>query len=219
MAIVSTWGLNNNYLDSLPAFNDLAEAGTGNSFSTSIVKRGSHSLQLDGAGYASKTSAITEITGGNADRSMGGFFYSTTAINVEAVMFVGQNTASQGFLIIKLSGTTIRVDLQSDALSFTVPALSNATWYWVWVEYTAATKTSDLYLDNVQSSSGAQAHAANSNLVTNNIYFGADAGASNLFIGNLDQFNYYNGVTTAGERAAIFTEATMARRTLLGIGG
>lgn len=204
--LVSQWSLENNYTDTGGNSNDLAAAGSGNSFSTSIVKKGTYSLQLNGSGYASKTSGIAGITGGNADRSMGGWMYLTTAANVNASMFVGENVASQGFLIINLNATTIRVDLQSDALSFTVPAMSNSTWYHVWVQYSSASKTSDLYLNNVQSSSGAQAHASNSNLVANKIYLGADNGASNLLTGNLDGMRYYNGVTSAAERLAIYEE-------------
>lgn len=204
MAEVSRWNLENGYTDSVGT-NDLAAGGTGNSFSTTIVKQGGYSLQTNGSGYAAKTSGITGITGGNADRSMGGWFYSNTANSVEAIQFVGQDTASQGFLIIKLSNIAIRVDLQADALSFAVPALADNTWYWVWVQYTAATKTSDLYLNNVQSSSGAQAHAGNSNLVVNNIYLGASNSASSLLTGNHDQRSYWNGVTTAADRQALFT--------------
>lgn len=206
MAEVSRYKLENGYTDSTGS-NDLAAAGSGNSFSTSIVKRGTYSLQLNGSGYASKTSGVSGITGANADRSMGGFFYSNTASAVESIMAVGNASPSQGFTIIKLSATTIRVDLYADALGFTVPTLSNNTWYWCWVQYTASGAVSDLYLDNVQSSSGAQAHAGNSNLVTNHIYLGTNDDANPVLdlTGNLDDMRIWNGVTSAGDRTSIFT--------------
>lgn len=203
MAEVSKWLLENDYTDYY-ANNNLAAQGSGNTFSSVISKQGQYSLQLNGSGAAFKA-GMAGINTGNADRSMGGWFYPNTGSAVAGIMAVGSDLASQGFTIIKLDATHIRVDLQSDALSFTVPTVANNTWYWVWVQYTASTKTSDLYLNNVQSSSGAQAHAGNSNLGTNNILLGLDIGVSNNLIGNLDDCRYWNGVTTAAERSHIFS--------------
>src|SRR3990167_63090 len=107
MAIVSKWFLSTDYVDSVDS-NDLAAAGSGNSFAGGL-------LVLNGSGYASKTASVAGITTGNADRTMGIRFTPTTGSDVSGIMAIGTDSASQGFLIIKLSATAIRIDLQSDS--------------------------------------------------------------------------------------------------------
>lgn len=132
--------------------------------------------------------------------------YSGDTTAVQSLGCMGQNLASKGHLIIILTTTSIRVDLQSDALSFTVPALVNNTWYWIWTEYTAGTKSSRLYVNNVESSSGSQAHTGNSNLTFGVINVGADQANGNLAPANsnFDDFRIWSGVTSASDRLTLY---------------
>lgn len=196
MALLSRWPLSTDYSDTVGS-NTLAAAGSGNSFAGSR-------LVLNGSGYASKTAGVTGVTSGNADRAMGIYFTPTTASTVEGIMAVGDVGGSQGFTILKLSATSIRVDLYGDPLAYTVPAMSNTTRYGIWIEYTSGTKSSRLWLGGSESSSGSQAHVSNSSMVTNKIYLGADMDAGNLFTGKLDSGIYYNGIPGAGARDAFF---------------
>ena len=195
-----------NTLNDAVGSNTLSNVGTGQSFSDSVFRKGTHALSLDGSGFVRKASQ-TGINTGNADLSFGGWFRPTTATDVDCLGALGVNSGINNSCLwmTKLSATVIRVDLASDALSFTVPAMSNATFYWVWCEYTAASKTSALYLDNTISSSGAQAHAANLALnATTDIQIGGDPDDNSIFTGYMDDWRFYNGVTSEAERTAIY---------------
>ena len=214
--LISHFKFDNN-LEDFVGSNDMTAGGSGNSFSTTIKKYGTHSLQLNGSGWARKASQ-TGVDTGNSDISFGGWIYPTTAANVESLGSLGVNSAINNSCLwmTKLNATTIRVDLASDALSFTVPAMSNTTWYHVWCEYVASTKTSSLYLNNALSSSGAQAHGANLALnATTDIQIGVDPDDNSAFTGNMDDWRFYNGITTAAQRAAIYTIVEFVPRVVM----
>ena len=141
--LVSKFTLDNTYNDDTANANHLLAAGTGNAFNI-FNRKGSYSLDTNGSGFAQRTGVITGINTGNANRSFGGWINSSSIASVQSLIFLGTNTASQGHLIIILSATSIRVDLQSDLVNFTVPTMVNNRWYWVWTEYTAANKNSCL---------------------------------------------------------------------------
>ena len=209
MSLVSHYKFENDYADSVGS-NTLSAAGSGNSFSTALKNRGAYSLQMDGSGWAIKTGQ-TGFGSGNIDLSFGGWGYFTTGSRIETIGGFGVNSAINSSCIwsLKLSATSIRIDLASDALAYTVPSISDTTWYWWWVQYTASTKTSDLYLNNTQSSSGAQTHSTNLNLnATTDINVAVDPDGSNSIIGNVDDWRAYNSVTTAAERLGIYVESS-----------
>jgi hypothetical protein len=221
MAAREAWfQFENNLLDSQDG-NDMAVQGTTSSFSTSIVKRGTYSRQYDGVSYDQKAATLGGIpSSGAVDISFGGFFYSGTASNVESWCGLGVTSSNANRCIwpTKTSATNIRVDLASDLVNFTV-AISNATWYWLWVEHEAATKKTAMYIDNVITASGTLTHANPINLeATQHLNMGADADGNNIIKGNLDHWQFWSGVTTAADRASIFNDAILASRTLLGVG-
>ena len=206
-SLISRWTFDNTYNDNEANANNLSAGGTGNAFSSTTFKVGSFSLDTDGNGYATRTATINGVAGitGNQDRSFGGWFNMSSAGSVQALIKLGSDVANQGHLIIILSGTSIRVDLYTDALSFIVSSLSNNTWHWIWTEYTAATKSSRLYVDNVESSSGSQAHAVNSNLTFGKINIGAGDAEGNIITNSyIDDCRLYSGITSSADRTDIF---------------
>jgi hypothetical protein len=210
--LAAQWKFDNNYSDSSGNANTLTAAGSGNIFSTTR-KQGTHSLQLNGSGYASKATQ-SGITTGNADRSFGGWINLSTFATLQIPIYMGTQAANQALTIYNSTSTQVTIDQNGggNTVAFTISENSANTWYWWWVEYTSGTKTYQFYIDNV--SKGSSAIATNSNLTfgTPGLALGAagdsSAGGSPL-TGYLDDWRVYNGVTSAGERAAIMAEAVL----------
>ena len=209
--LISHWKFDNDYVDD-PGTNDLTEGGTGNSFSTSVKRVGTHSLQLNGSGYGKDTS-ISGLPTGNADMSFGGWVYIADPTSSSQVLISGGTLiAGQCVSIYSSSATTIHVDSFSVGwdLSFTVSTISPNTWYWWWVQYTASTKTFELFINNV--SQGGQALPGNLNLTFGSIEIGGFFELDNLRLtGNIDDVRWYSGVTSEAERNAIYFEGFIFR--------
>lgn len=206
--------LDNDYTDNSGNSNTLTAQGSGNSFSTSIKIVGTHSLQLNGSGYASKNTQ-SGVTTGNADRSFGGWVYLSSFGTLQIPFYMGTQSSNQAVTLYNDTSTSITIDQNGvgNTAVFTISENSANTWYWWWVEYTAGTKTYQLYINNV--SKGSSAVPSNSNLTfgTPGLALGAagdSIAGNNKVTGNLDDWRVYNGVTSAGERATIYAEGIQA---------
>ncbi len=201
--LVSQYRFENGYTDT-QGNDDMAAGGSGNTFSTSTVKEGTYSLAVNGSGWATKTTNFATITTGNADRSMGGWWYRPNFAANDPFIAIGPATALNAYQFRQNNSTTFLIDLYTDQVSITVSAPSANTWFWCWCEYTASTKTSQFYINNV--SQGSSAHASNSNLSAGkiNVGYSFDNSTANDNGTFFDDVRIYNGVTTSGERSTIF---------------
>lgn len=202
--LVSHFKFDNDYTDFL-GNNNLAANGSGNAFSTAIRKVGAYSLSLNGSGQARKTSNFATISTGNADLSFGGWYNLAGYSARQQLIDFGTVTGSQQWLLYIDNSTTISLELRgAQTKTWTPSALATSTWYWFWIEYTATSKVATLYIDNV--SQGDLTFTSTPNITAGPIYVGGNDINGDNITGNLDDLRIYNGVTTSGERAAIYSE-------------
>lgn len=205
--LVSHWPFDNAYTDTNASTNDLVAEGTGNSFSTTIVKKGTHSLQLNGSGDAIKSSGATSWNTGNSDFSVGGWLDWTTTIGVGVLVGFGSGSNGQTIFLYSSDATTITLEnLVTESQSWTVSSMSQSVWYWYWIEYTAGTKTAVLYLNNT--AQGSKVFSSTFNVQAGKCSVGANFSTGGRVTGNIDDVYLYNGITTAAERAALFGNAS-----------
>ena len=204
-AEISRWKFDNDYLDANTTnANDLSAGGSGNSFGATIKQVGTYSLKFNGSGYATRTATINGVSAitGNQDNSYGGWIYFQSGES--SLMMWGTNAVSQGYEIRIISATSIRVSLQGEDKNITVTSMATNTWHWVWVEYTASTKTFELYLNNVSQNTAVL--TATPNIAFGKINVGADFNDLSNPPNNTqyDDMRLWSGVTAAGDRTAIF---------------
>lgn len=223
MATREAWfQFENNLLDSQDG-NDLTAIGTNSTFSSTVVQRGGYSRLYASAGTSldQKAAVLGGIPTGTCDISFGGFLNTGTNAAGGAPISLGVSSANSSRCLwpLILSGTTIRVDLASDSKTFTVPNIAQNTWYWLWIEHSGTSRITNLYIDNVVSTTGPGTHASDMNLeATQHLNLGADVDNTNLFQGYLDHWQVWNGITTAAERETIFIQPSYTLRTLTGVG-
>lgn len=208
--LAAHWKFENDYNDSSGNGNNLTAQGSGNTFSNSLKKVDTYSLQLDGNGYAIKNTQ-SGITTGNADRSFGGWIYLSSFGSLQIPFYMGTQASNQAVTIYNDTSTSVTIDQNGvgNTVVFTITENSANTWYWWWIEYTSGTKTYQFYINNV--SKGSQAIASNSNLTFGTpglaVGSGGDSIAGSFKVtGNLDDWRVYNGVTNSSERAAIYAQ-------------
>lgn len=217
--LVSHYKFENGYTDTI-GNNGLAAGGTGNSFSNTIFKVDAYSLSLNGSGYAEDTS-VTALDPGNADRSVACWF-RVAGFGVY-LLGLGTGDSYKQFVAVLNGANDVRLQLWASDVNLTsIPTtLTTNTWFhFIWT-YTAANKTSELFINNASQGSGA--HGTASNLTFGKIRVGGQVyDANGLVTGYIDDFRIYNGVLSSAERTTIYdlgnARANSNWRSLLGVG-
>lgn len=205
--------LNNNYTDMGTAAQNTAEAGTGNNFSTTTKKTGTHSLAFNGSGYATKN-APTGLATGNTALTTTFWIYLTSQIPsgtyVSPVHFGDVDTYDACAMMSYQNVTNIMwIQWGGRGELRYYQNIPIGTWTHIAATYNT-NKSVQLYINGTLVSSATTANNLAMSWSNGAIGIGAtESGYNKVKTGTyMDDVRYYESVLTASQIAEIYYAGT-----------
>lgn len=200
---VGHWKFNNDYTDA-KNLNNLSAGGSGNTFTTTTKKLGSHAINFSGAGYAQDLSTSSLGTG---DINLSWAYWIYLETNTTFLTMAGRGTYNTN-LMYSMGGNFHTTDILfadefSDQVTFNT-GINTHVWTHIVYTYNAANDTSTLYKNGVLI--GSQAHASGLNIANDDLRIGARIGGSpaGFVDGCMDDVRYYEAVLNQTEIDLIY---------------
>ncbi len=173
--------------------------GSNSGATRGVTGKINNSFSFDGSDLVNTTLSTSELaaTNGSFSFSLWGNTSNTGTVDV----IVGGNLAGTGVQLFKAAARNMRVEMDGSGLDST-GTFQDGNFHHFAVTYDGTTVR--LYTDGIENISGALTHTPN----TNTVILGAFSGATNFWIGNIDEVSFWNRTLSASEISDLFNNDT-----------